>query len=122
MPADAGGASVAEATVRSLEDTRDELRARIAEMTKTPERGGGISFGKRIGDGTNEAISRITDVAVVDTLQASLERVERALEKIDEGTYGLCDACGKPIAAGRLEAFPDSALCVDCARDPRATR
>ncbi len=118
MPADPGPLPDTAAVERSLRVTRDELRERIAELTKAPERGSGISFGKRIGDGTTEAISRLTDVAVVDTLVATEERVTRALEKIEEGTYGRCDGCGAEIPAGRLAAFPESALCVDCAARP----
>ncbi len=75
-----------------------------------------IGFGKRIGDGTSEAVSRITEVAVADNLEVTAERIERALEKLDEGTYGTCDNCGKQIAAGRLKVSPASALCIDCAR------
>jgi DnaK suppressor protein len=74
-----------------------------------------VSFGKRVGDGTTEAVSRLTDVGVVDSLNATEERIERALEKIAEGSYGTCDRCGRPIPAGRLEAAPESVLCVSCA-------
>ena len=41
--------------------------------------------------------------------------VRRALERIEEGTYGECANCGNNIAAGRLEARPEAALCIDCA-------
>jgi RNA polymerase-binding transcription factor DksA len=44
-----------------------------------------------------------------------LERTDRALAKLDEGTYGICDNCGQPIPERRLEAMPDSVLCVACA-------
>jgi len=46
-------------------------------------------------------------------------RIERALEKIEEGSYGRCDSCGDPIAEGRLKAAPESALCIECARKSR---
>ena len=82
---------------------------------KAPERGSGISFGKRVGDGTTEAVSRLNDVGVADSLNASLERIDRALEKVAEGTYGTCDVCGKEIPPARLEAQPESAVCVTCA-------
>jgi DnaK suppressor protein len=39
--------------------------------------------------------------------------VVRALEKLDEGTYGSCDVCGRPIPEGRLEALPWAVLCVE---------
>jgi DnaK suppressor protein len=93
----------------------EALRERRGTITKAPERGSGVSFGKRVGDGTTEAVSRLTDVGVVDSLNATEERIERALAKLDEGTYGICDRCGKPIPAARLEVAPESVLCVACA-------
>ena len=100
----------------ALEGHRDDTRARIAELAKRPELGAAQGFGKRIGDGTVEAISRLTEIGVGTTLEAQLERTERALAKLDEGTYGICDACERPIASKRLEAMPDVVLCVECAR------
>src|SRR3954447_25003605 len=100
---------------RELEQRRDETRRRLAGLAKRPERGEAQGFGKRIGDGTVEAISRLTEIGVGTTLESGLERTERALAKLDEGTYGLCDACGEPIAPKRLAALPDAVLCVACA-------
>jgi DnaK suppressor protein len=94
--------------------TRDaELRGRIAAMAAAPERGSTLSFGKRIGDGTIEAVGRLTEVGVGASLELEEARVARALEKLDEGTYGLCDACGRPIAPKRLRAMPESVLCIE---------
>ena len=101
---------------RQLRAEQAELRERIADMTRAPERGSQVSFGKRIGDGTTEAISRLTEVGVHAKLQDNERRITRALEKIEEGTYGTCDSCGKPIPAGRLRAVPQSVLCLECAR------
>jgi DnaK suppressor protein len=106
---------------RDLEAHRDESRERIANLAKRPERGAAQGFGKRIGDGTVEAISRLTEIGVGTVLEVDLERTERALAKLDEGTYGLCDACGKPIAPKRLQAMPNVVLCIECAAaQPRA--
>jgi RNA polymerase-binding transcription factor len=99
-----------------LRERLAELQARIAELAKAPEPGAGIGFGKRIGDGTSEAISRRNDIGVGNSLLVTEEKLERALAKLEEGSYGRCDRCGEPIAAGRLEAVPESALCIDCAR------
>lgn len=90
----------------------EELRTREAELKKPPERGSTIGFGKRIGDGTTEAIGRITEVGVADRLDAIEGRIVRALEKLEEGTYGVCDSCGEEIPAGRLRIAPESTLCV----------
>lgn len=101
---------------RRLQAQQTDLRDRTAELSKPPERGSGVQFGKRIGDGTTEAVSRLTDVGVVESLVATEQRVTRALEKIEEGTYGICDVCGEPIPRGRLEAAPESTRCVRCAQ------
>jgi DnaK suppressor protein len=100
---------------RTLRARKRELDERVAALAKPPERGALLGFGKRIGDGTTEAISRLTDVGVGTSLELSAERVARALEKIEDGTYGTCDSCGGPIAPARLTAAPESVLCIDCA-------
>lgn len=101
---------------RELRARQQELNERLAQMTKAPERGSGVQFGKRVGDGTTEAVARLTDVGVGPSLEVSVERIARALEKLEDGTYGCCDICGKPIARARLEARPESVLCIDHAR------
>jgi DnaK suppressor protein len=102
-------------TERRLRDRLEEVRARIAELAKAPEPGSGIGFGKRIGDGTSEAISRRNDIGVGNSLVVTEEKLERALAKLEEGSYGRCDSCDGPIAPGRLEVAPESALCIECA-------
>jgi RNA polymerase-binding transcription factor len=108
-----------EAVERDLRDRREALRERLTSMARPPERGAEIGFGKRIGEGTTEAISRLTDVGVGGSLEVTEARTTRALQKLDEGTYGTCDACGKPIAPARLRVAPESALCIECARARR---
>jgi DnaK suppressor protein len=98
-----------------LTSHREAIQDRLGKITTAPERGSGVSFGKRVGDGTTEAVSRLTDVGVVDSLNASEERIERALVKLAEGSYGRCDRCEEPIPIARLEAAPESVFCVSCA-------
>jgi DnaK suppressor protein len=99
-----------------LRSRLDEIQARLAELAKPPEPGAGIGFGKRIGDGTSEAISRRNEIGVGNSLLVTEEKLRRALAKLEEGSYGRCDRCGEPIAPARLEAAPESALCIECAR------
>jgi DnaK suppressor protein len=108
-------------TVRAeLEARVRSTRERVESLAERPELGEAQGFGKRIGDGTTEAISRLTDIGVGRSLETGLARTERALAKLDEGTYGICDACGEPIAPARLQAMLDSVLCVQCAAsEPR---
>jgi DnaK suppressor protein len=103
-------------TEELLRSRLEEIQARLAELAKPPEAGSGIGFGKRIGDGTNEAVSRRNDIGVGNSFLLTEERLKRALAKLEEGTYGQCDRCGGQIAPGRLEAAPESSLCIDCAR------
>ena len=112
-PTDASPAPDLDEVRRGLECRDAELRGRIAAMAAAPERGSTLSFGKRIGDGTIEAVGRLTEVGVGASLELEEARVARALEKLDEGTYGLCDACGRPIAPKRLRAMPESVLCIE---------
>jgi RNA polymerase-binding transcription factor len=107
---------------RELEARRDVTRDRIAVLAARPERGSAVGFGKRIGDGTVEAVSRLTDIGVGGSLEHALARTERALAKLDEGTHGLCDACGAAIPPARLQAMPDSVRCLTCAAAERRAR
>jgi DnaK suppressor protein len=103
---------------RALEAERDELEAQLAELTKAPrDPMAAVSFGKRVGEGTTQAVERITQVDAAKHLDAKRRDVERALEKLDEGTYGTCDRCGGAIARERLEAIPWAVLCVTCAAE-----
>lgn len=113
---DAGEPLDLEAVERELRDRHQALRERLAALARAPERGAELGFGKRIGDGTTEAVSRLTDVGVGGSLEITEARVARALEKLAEGSYGVCDGCGAPIAPARLRAAPESVLCIACAR------
>ena len=104
---------------RVLEQQRERMGGRVAALAAKPELGAAQGFGKRIGDGTIEAVSRLTEIGVGASLEATLERTDRALAKLDEGTYGTCDVCGQAIPAKRLQARPESTLCVaDAASAP----
>jgi DnaK suppressor protein len=104
-----------------LEGKLAEIDAQVSEMVKPPTERGDISFGKRVGDGTQMAVDRLAQVAVHDRLLVVREDVVRALAKLDEGSYGSCDVCGEPIPEGRLEALPWALLCVkDAGRRQRS--
>jgi DnaK suppressor protein len=100
---------------QTLEEKRAKLEAELARISTPPGESSGISFGKRVGDGTSMAVDRLVDVAAHDNLRALLADVERAMTKLRDGTYGLCDRCGADIAAERLEALPWAVRCVRCA-------
>ena len=54
------------------------------------------------------------ELALTQNAQDLLEQGERAQDRIDAGTYGVCESCGQPIGKARLLAFPRATLCVAC--------
>ena len=100
----------------ALRSRLDSLDGELAALTAVPlDPMSAVSFGKRVGDGTSEAVDRLTKVGTAEQLDAMRTDVVRALAKIDDGTYGLCDRCGALIPEERLEARPWSVRCVRCA-------
>ena len=100
----------------TLVERRSALDAELRELTAVPrDPAAAVSFGKRIGDGTTEAVDRLAKVGAAEQLDAMRADVVRALQKLDDGTYGFCDRCGRPIADDRLDARPWSVQCVGCA-------
>jgi DnaK suppressor protein len=51
-----------------------------------------------------------------DRVESRIAELEHALERLEEGSYGICESCGKPIDLERLEALPQTELCIECAR------
>ncbi len=98
-----------------LRDRKVQLEGELARLTKPPEQGAGVGFGKRVGDGTTEAVERLATTATARSISASIKEIDVALTKIEAGSYGVCDGCGSQIGAARLEARPATALCVECA-------
>ena len=93
-------------------------RKRLIEQLQTSihpaeERRGGSPFGKREEE-ASEAAELEKRLASEKQMRDLLDAVERALRKFEEGTYGLCDVCGKPIDPARLEVLPQASLCVSC--------
>lgn len=73
-----------------------------------------LDFGGSFADAAAVTAERTEVLGVVDSLKAQLANVDQALGKIDAGTYGICEDCGKAIPEARLEARPESVRCVEC--------
>ena len=113
----AGPASEQLAGVRArLEARAGQLAGDLAaiERQERPADGGSRpQYGKRIGDHTSDALETRRNVAASDTLRLQQAEVRRALAKLDEGSYGMCEVCGKEIGEARLEAMPATRYCID---------
>lgn len=70
-------------------------------------------------EGATIAFERSQVAALVQQARTHLAEVERALERLADGTYGTCERCRRPIAPARLEARPTARLCIDCATAAR---
>jgi DnaK suppressor protein len=98
-----------------LEVKKVELEEQLVRMSAPPDEQSAISFGKRVGEGTSIAIERMVQVDAHNKLQGTLADVKRALAKLEERNYGLCDKCGADISPERLDILPWAVLCVACA-------
>ena len=99
----------------ALTEQRSQLRREIGEQGADPD-SDEVSFVDDAGfsDRSHSTQERSRLISVVETLRSNLAEVERALARIDAGTYGTCERCGKPIDPARLEARPWALLCIDC--------
>jgi len=94
---------------------RTALERQLNMLTASQGDTGGISFGKRVGEGTSLAVERLSQVAAHEQLRDLLTDVVRAEAKLAADTYGTCDRCGDAIGAPRLDAKPWATHCVSCA-------
>lgn len=95
-----------------LREKEQSLLDELAVVTRPTDDVGSISFGKRIGEGTSMAVDRLTSVTVQEGLLATLAQVRVALGKTEDGTYGTCEVCGRPIGEERLEVRPWAVRCL----------
>jgi DnaK suppressor protein len=99
-----------------LEGLRAEL-ARMVEGLEEDQQDRAESEGDMTendsGDMSQSLFTREMDATVEQTMEKRLDSVDRALQKIEEGTYGICDDTGEPIPRGRLEAMPEAIYTVE---------
>jgi DnaK suppressor protein len=96
----------------SLMEERARLMAELGEPIESP---GQMTYGSQAAAATH-VFEQQRDLALRDRSRTELHLVEKALRKLENGTYGTCESCGNPIAPERLEAIPWAPLCIDCAR------
>lgn len=102
-------------TRKRLEEMLDGLNRSIAVLKgESPSPGEGLAYPLDPADaGANLSETDRTE-AVLHSAERQRAKVEAALRRMTEGTYGLCVDCGKPVPDGRLEARPDASRCLVC--------
>ena len=102
----------------ALEAQRAHLRDEIASLGADPD-SDEVTFVDDAGfaDRSHNTEERSRLISVARALRSNLRDVERALAKMDTGSYGRCERCGRPIAPERLDALPWALLCIDCKQE-----
>jgi RNA polymerase-binding protein DksA len=91
----------------------EEFKAE-ADQLATEMEPGESEFSEEGGEGGNLSVERELDLVLSAQARQAVEEIDKALAKIDAGTYGLCEKCGQPIPRLRLKALPAAPLCVAC--------
>jgi DnaK suppressor protein len=98
---------------RSLEDKRHALRAQLDDVQREV-REDGVGYSNHMADAGTEVFEQERDLGLAQQMQHTYRDVEVALEKFEDGTYGICESCGVRIELARLEAVPEAAYCLEC--------
>ncbi|MDX3055825.1 TraR/DksA C4-type zinc finger protein [Streptomyces sp. NE06-03E] len=110
-------------TPEEVDAARTELAGEVLRLRTELEASGAALAGlmRDSGDGAGDDdadtgtknITREHELSLAAHAQETLDQTERALARLDAGTYGLCEVCGKPIGKARMQAFPRATLCVE---------
>ena len=100
-----------ESRARLLQD-REEVQSELRRLEQVLKERGDYGYGK----GDPAVYQWELNLSLRDQFQRRLEQIQNALQRIEEGSYGQCESCGRDIEQARLAALPFTSLCIDCAR------
>jgi DnaK suppressor protein len=113
---------------KTLEDQRADLLRQQSELEEASfdstqsDMTGEAGFDEDFADAGTATFDRERDLSIRNNIQDLVEQITRAIGRIDDGTYGICERCGRPIDAARLRALPHALLCMDCKRREERAR
>lgn len=102
----------------ALEHERTELQSQLNEIETSTfsqaqsDLSGEMAFDDEYADAGTATFERERDLSLENNVRDLLQKIEKALSRMDEGTYGICERCGKPIEKARLKALPYANLCI----------
>ena len=111
-----------------LTKEREDLKQQIVEIDEESFEGtqsdltGEAAIDEDFADAGTATFDRERALSLQNNSRDLIGQIDRALERIDDGTYGSCDRCGKPIDAARIKALPHASLCMDCKRREERAR
>jgi DnaK suppressor protein len=102
----------------ALEAEREELQSQLNEIETSTfsqaqsDLSGEMAFDDEYADAGTATFERERDLSLENNVRDLLQKIEKALSRMDEGTFGICERCGKPIEKARLKALPYANLCI----------
>jgi RNA polymerase-binding transcription factor DksA len=113
MPNEATTAETADIDFAALlREEQAGLRAQLTELGFA-DQGSGLNYDSNFADSSQVTAERGEAERLASELRESLDEVDAALLRVEAGTYGTCEVCGKPIGAARLEAMPATRFCIE---------
>ena len=117
--------AVAKLTQKDLDDLASRLRSERAELTEQlstiedqtfaatqSDISGDVGIDDESADAGTATFEREKELSIEQNVRDLIQKIDRALQRIDAGTYGICERCGNPIEKARLKALPYVDLCI----------
>ena len=101
-----------------LLDEHAELQEQLATIedgtfaTTQSDLSGDVGLDDESADAGSATFEREKDLSIENNVRDLMQKIDRALKRIDDGTYGICERCGKPIEKARIKALPYVDLCI----------
>ncbi|HZM81401.1 MAG TPA: TraR/DksA C4-type zinc finger protein [Candidatus Limnocylindrales bacterium] len=105
---------IREALTQRRDELQEEYGQTLSDITELQRERLTDSAGDDQADTGTKTFEREQEITLANAILERITQVERALERLDEGSYGWCERCGNPIPVERLAAFPSATLCVSC--------
>jgi len=104
---------------KQLLEQKERLEKEVGEIAKKGKRGFRVlfkSFGSKDDDHAANVARMDKNISLERSLEKSLIEVDKALEKVKQGKYGICEICNKKIEEQRLEILPTASICMKCGK------
>ncbi|MCA1839348.1 MAG: TraR/DksA C4-type zinc finger protein [Actinobacteria bacterium] len=103
-----------QAARKRLDEELAYVQDELAQMGFATDGSVEVNFDEGFADAAQTTSERAKVLSLADGLRQRLEDTRAAIGRLEKGTYGICESCGKDIAPERLEAVPTASLCIDC--------
>jgi len=99
-----------------------ELRRRTEEFEQLTDNSAKAGFFGDQGDEATDIFEQEKNIALRESMERQIAKINHAMQRLEQGTYGVCEVCGQPIDPERLDAFPSATTCIQDARKVQSER